>query len=129
MAMASKSGNRISVNEEEALGTLRQVRAAHASPGLPTAASVIVQGPPDVSVVTSFNTSMDIYAQGMKFRIESLRADLEMLHESIKQTVTQFAAHDASVSDEANAMLASCESVATPTSSGTTPSASTSSIG
>lgn len=122
--MAGKSGNTISVNGDEALDTLRKVNAAHESPGLPSLSSVVVQGPPDVGAVVSFNSGMNSYANGMKSRIALLRNNLQHLHEDIKQTVAQFAARDAAVSDEAAALVSSLESLPAPTVATTQPGTS-----
>jgi hypothetical protein len=111
MTMVSKSQSKISVNGEEALSALRKVNAAKDSPGIPTGSSITAQAPPTYSATSYFNSGITNYSQDLRVYVDELRLRLSNLHDDIKQTVTEFAARDASVSDEAAALLGSIESI------------------
>jgi hypothetical protein len=115
MTMVSKSQSKIAVNGDEALNALRKVNAAKDSAGIPSSASITVQAPANYFATSYFNSGVNSYTQDLKVLVDNLRLQLAALHDDIKLTVTEFAARDASVSDEAAALLGSIESVSTVT--------------
>jgi hypothetical protein len=111
--MASKGSSKISVNGEEALSALRKVNAAKDSPGIPAGATITVTAPASYFATSYFNSGVTQYSQELRALVDDLRLKLGTLHDDIKQTVTEFAERDASVSDEATALLNSIDIVPT----------------